>query len=86
MALDLANAGEEKFQSQLQADLLGGVVVLRHAGRAYENDASDTSALYSTYSGAQTKSRRIPLTFIPYYAWANRQATSMQVWTPLYKA
>ena len=85
VALDLANPGEEKFQSQLQADLLGGVVVLRHAGRAYENDAS-ALALYSTYSGAQTRSRRIPLTFIPYYAWANRQATSMQVWTPLYKA
>ena len=85
VALDLAHPGEEEFQSQLQADLLGGVVVLRHAGRAYENEAS-AGALYSTYSGAQTRSRRIPLTFIPYYAWANRQATSMQVWTPLYKA
>jgi DUF1680 family protein len=84
VALDLANAGEEKFQSQLQADLLGGVVVLRHAGRAFDNDAGDKT-LYSTYSGAKTTSRRIPLTFIPYYAWANRQATSMQVWTPLYK-
>ena len=85
VALDLSNAPSESFQSQLQADLLGGVVVLRHSGRAYEND-TDTSALYSDYSGAQTKSRRIPLTFIPYYAWANRQATSMQVWTPLYKS
>jgi DUF1680 family protein len=84
VALDLANAGEEQFQSQLQADLLGGVVVLRHAGRAFDNDAGDKT-LYSTYSGAKTTSRRIPLTFIPYYAWANRQATSMQVWTPLYK-
>ena len=84
VALDLANAGEEKFQSQLQADLLGGVVVLRHAGRAFDNDAGDKT-LYSAYSGAKATSRRIPLTFIPYYAWANRQATSMQVWTPLYK-
>ena len=85
VALDLANAGEEQFQSQLQADLLGGVVVLRHAGRAFDNDAGDKT-LYSAYSGAKATSRRIPLTFIPYYAWANRQATSMQVWTPLYKA
>jgi DUF1680 family protein len=85
VALDLANPSEESFQSQLQADLLGGVVVLRHVGRAYERDAS-ARALYSIYRGAQTGSRRIPLTFIPYYAWANRQATSMQVWTPLYKA
>ena len=85
VALDLANQEEEKFQSQLQADLLGGVVVLRHAGRAFDNDAGDKT-LYSAYSGGKTTSRRIPLTFIPYYAWANRQATSMQVWTPLYKA
>jgi DUF1680 family protein len=84
IALDLVNTPSENFQSELQTTLLGGVVVLRHVGRAYENDA-DARALYSGYSGVQTESRQIPLTFIPYYAWANRQATSMQVWTPLYK-
>jgi hypothetical protein len=85
VALDLASASSDKFQSQLQTDLLNGVVVLRHAGRVYENDAS-AKALYSDFRGVQTKSRQVPLTFIPYYAWANRQATSMQVWTPLYRA
>jgi DUF1680 family protein len=85
VALDLANQGAEQFQSELQADLLGGVVVLRHAGRAFDNDTGDKT-LYLAYSGAKATGRRIPLTFIPYYAWANRQATSMQVWTPLYKA
>jgi hypothetical protein len=84
IALDLVNTPSENFQSEFQTTLLGGVVVLRHVGRAYENDA-DARALYSGYSGVQTESRQIPLTFIPYYAWANRQATSMQVWTPLYK-
>jgi hypothetical protein len=84
VALDLANAPAETFHSQLQTDLLGGVV-LRYVGRAYQNEAN-AGALYSGYSGGQAKSRRIPLTFIPYYAWANRQATSMQVGTPLYKA
>ena len=85
VALDLASGSSDKFQSQLQTDLLNGVVVLRHAGRVYENDANP-KMLYSDYRGVQTKSRQVPLTFIPYYAWANRQATSMQVWTPLYKA
>jgi uncharacterized protein len=28
------------------------------------------------------KSRPVQLTFIPYYAWANRAQTPMQVWTP----
>ncbi len=85
LALDLGNAPSDKFQSQVKPDLLGGIVVLRHNGRAYESDAS-VNTLYWGYSGGQTKSRRIPLTFIPYYAWANRQATSMQVWTQVYKA
>ena len=32
------------------------------------------------------QSRSVPLTFIPYYAWSNRQQTAMQVWTPVLKA
>ena len=45
VALDLSNAPSESFQSQLQADLLGGVVVLRHSGRAYENDTDTQRSL-----------------------------------------
>jgi len=85
VALDLRRASAERFQSKLEADLLGGVIVLRHTGMAYEREASE-NALYSPYRGEQSKSRRVPLTFIPYYAWANRHPTSMQVWTPLYRA
>ena len=43
-----------QFQSELKSDLLGGVVVLRHAGVAYERAAS-RNALYSRYSGRQAK-------------------------------
>ena len=85
LALDVGSKPSDGFQSQLEANLLGGVVVLRHSGRVYEKDES-ASGLYTAYSGDRTKSRKVPLTFIPYYAWANRQATSMQVWTPLYAA
>ncbi len=85
VALDLSNKPSESFQSQLQPNLLGGIVVLRHSGRLYEKDASE-NALYSAYSAGQKKSRQVLLTFIPYYAWANRQATSMQVWTQIYRA
>ena len=38
----------------------------------------DTGALYSPISRAR---KRIKATFIPYYAFANRGETSMQVWT-----
>jgi DUF1680 family protein len=84
---DLAvNPGRtQEFQSEFKSDLLGGVVVLHHTGVAYEGAAS-RNVLYARYSGEPSKTRQVPLTFIPYYAWANREATSMQVWTPLFKA
>ncbi len=76
---------EAQFQSEFKSDLLGGVVVLRHSGLAYDRAASH-HALYSRYSSRQGQSRRVSLTFIPYYAWSNRQQTAMQVWTPALKA
>jgi len=82
LAVDLGQKPESRFQSETKRDLLGGVVVLRHPGVAYDRAAS-RSALYSRYSGQPLKSRPVPLTFIPYYAWSNRQETSMQVWTPV---
>ncbi len=85
VALNLNTKSAEQFQSKLQADLLGGVVVLHHTGMAYERDPSE-SALYSRYTGRPSRTRKVPLTFIPYYAWANRHPTSMQVWNPLYQA
>ena len=71
----------EQFQAEFRNDLLGGMVVLHHTGALYERGASE-KALYWHY-GREATTRKIPLTFIPYYAWANRQATSMQVWNPL---
>jgi DUF1680 family protein len=71
----------EQFQTEFKGDLLGGMVVLHHTGAVYERGASEKT-LYSRY-GREAKTRKVPLTFIPYYAWANRQATSMQVWNLL---
>ena len=68
----------ETFQTEFRSDLLGGMVVLHHTGSEYERGAAEHT-LYSRY-GRNEKTRKVPLTFIPYYAWANRQATSMQVW------
>jgi len=72
----------DQFQTEFKSDLLGGMVVLHHTGAAFERGAAQ-KALYSRYGGESAKTRRVPLTFIPYYAWANRQATSMQVWNLL---
>jgi hypothetical protein len=79
------NAGRhpaEQFQTEFKSDLLGGMVLLHHTGAVYEREAAE-KMLYSRYDGESQRSRKVPLTFIPYYAWANRQATSMQVWNLL---
>lgn len=71
----------DAFQPEFRSDLLGGMVVLHNAGAVYERGSSE-KLLYSRYS-RDMKTRTVPLTFIPYYAWANRQASSMQVWNLL---
>ncbi len=85
VALNVGQKSASQFENEYVKDLLGGMIVLRHKGLAYERAASSNS-LYARYTGQPVKTRQVPLTFIPYYAWANRQATAMQVWTPLSKA
>ena len=85
LAVSPGARADMQFQSEFKSDLLGGVVVLRHAGVAYDQSAS-RHALYSRYNSGQRQIRSVPLTFIPYYAWSNRQQTAMQVWTPVVRA
>src|SRR6266513_4466908 len=85
VAVDLGQEAGALFHSELRSDLLGGVHVLRHMGAVYDKTSS-RDALYSRYQGEPVKTRRVPLTFIPYFAWANRQATPMQVWTQVLKS
>jgi DUF1680 family protein len=85
VALSADTASSGRFDEKFEKDLLGGVLVLRHPGTAYEESA-DRSDLYFPHDAAPPKSRRIQLTFIPYYAWANRVQTPMQVWTPIARA
>jgi DUF1680 family protein len=84
VAVDLTETSGTKFHEEFKSELLGGTVVLHQAGVVYERDRSH-DVLYLKYSAEPLKSRRVPLTFIPYYAWSNRQATSMEVWTPFLK-
>jgi uncharacterized protein len=81
IAIDANRQSAEQFQPEFRGDLLGGMVVLHHTGAVFSGGASE-KALYSHYE-KDRKAREVPLTFIPYYAWANRQATSMQVWNLL---
>lgn len=85
VALDIDSKGGNQFEEKFEKDLLGGLLLLRHAGAVYEESA-DRNRLYFSHNAPPRKSRPVRLTFIPYYAWANRVQTPMQVWTPLARA
>jgi uncharacterized protein len=83
--LDPNQKSSSRFHEEFRHDLLGGVVVLNCIGAVYDNSGS-RAGLYSRYGREAAKARTASLTFIPYYAWANRAATPMQVWTPVVNA
>ena len=81
VSLDLRQKSWPQFHEQFEAGVLGGVVVLKHVGAVSERPSADNK-LYSPFALGSEPNRKVELTFIPYYAWANRSATPMQVWTP----
>lgn len=81
VAVNAERRASEAFEAEFKSDLLGGMVVLHHTGAVYARGASE-GLLYSRYN-RDSNTRKVPLAFIPYYAWANRQATFMQVWNLL---
>jgi DUF1680 family protein len=70
----------KEFQDEYKPELMGGVEVLHHEGRVFEA-ASAEQPLYMPTHAEAPKTRSGSLTFIPYYVWANRQTSAMQVWT-----
>jgi len=80
-----SGGGSGGFSESFEKDLLGGVMVLRHEG-AVSKSSSVRSSLYFSADAAISPSSKVALTFIPYYAWANRRPTPMLVWTPLLKS
>ncbi len=85
VAISVGERLGKEFQSEYKADLLGGVEVLHHQGRVYESASADLP-LYMPASSDAPKTRPGILTFIPYYAWANRKPSPMQVWTPVVRS
>ncbi len=83
--LDVNQKSSTPFHEEFRDDLLGGVVVLNCMGALYERSSS-TAGLYFRYRRETSEKHAATLTFIPYYGWANRAATPMQVWTPVVSA
>ena len=69
--------------TEARKELLGGVTVLKVQGQAAERPVSE-EPLYQPLTTAINRAKRsVTLTFIPYYAIGNREATPMEVWVPL---
>jgi DUF1680 family protein len=69
------------FVPEERADLLGGVVLLRHQGLRVPEPLS-AIPLYRPLAAAETQFQPAALTLIPYYAFLNRGPAAMQVWVP----
>ena len=70
------------FQSENRDDLLQGIVMLKHAGLAFDPPLA-TLPLYQRLAMAEKRGTKpVKLSFIPYYSWANRGPQAMRVWIP----
>jgi DUF1680 family protein len=69
------------FQTEYRPGLLGGLMVLQHSGLVTQKPLA-TEPLYREMLARQAPPKTTQLTFIPYYAWANRGPLPMEVWIP----
>jgi len=70
------------FTSQFRPDILDGIVMLKHPGRAAAKPLSEEPLYHTLGSTPPSEGKEVNLTFIPYYAWANRLPGAMEVWIP----
>jgi DUF1680 family protein len=70
------------FVGAFQPDLLGGVLVLKHRGTVVDHPFSSEPLYRAFRERVERPGNVVKLTFIPYYAWANREPSRMEVWVP----
>ena len=71
-------SSQPDFHVTYQPDLLGGVCTIETTGSFLTFPEWEESHLYQTYQTPSLNEKK--LTFIPYYAWANRGLGEMLVW------
>jgi DUF1680 family protein len=74
--VDIAGNTASKFEPQL----LDGVMVLDHPG--YLSSPEISSLYYPASKEGDGQEKATSVKLIPYYAWANRDPSAMQVWIP----
>jgi DUF1680 family protein len=79
----LVVGGAERFNETFRPDVLDGVLILQHAGVAAEKPIEDDPLYRDLSLERGGEGKPVTLSFIPYYAWANRGQQEMEVWIPL---
>lgn len=79
---DIVLPHESMLSIETQPDLLGGIVTLHGEAELASPSGDWNYDLYRVVAdaAAAASAQSVPLTAIPYYAWANREAGQMQVW------
>lgn len=70
------------FVSEYHPGVLGGIVELKHRGVVVEHPLGDEPLYQAFQQNKERPGKQVTLTFIPYYAWANRGESKMEVWVP----
>jgi hypothetical protein len=70
------------FTAEFRPDILGGIVLLKHQAMAAAKPLSEEPLYRTLGKMPQSERKEVNLTFIPYYAWANRLPGAMEVWIP----
>ena len=73
---DIALPVDAALEAEFDPTLLGGIVTIRGEGLRSGEEGWDTTL----YRPTLRQHRPVPVTAIPYYAWANRASGEMLVW------
>ncbi len=68
--------------TEFRKDLLGGVAIVKFPALVAERPLGEEPLYEVVGAGFAKQKRPVTLTFIPYYAWANREQSAMEVWVP----
>lgn len=76
----------QNFTPEFRADLLGGVTVIRAKAIAADKPHSQEPLYHALNERPGAGGKQVEVMLIPYYAWANRGPSEMEVWLPWVRA
>lgn len=72
----------EHISVEIEPNMLGGIAVVKAKG-VYPIPSQERGPLYRAKDSIRLEVKETDLTLIPYYAWANRGPSHMEVWIPV---